>query len=401
MKKKVILAFSGGLDTSYCAKYLSAVKGFDVHSAIVNTGGFSSGELDRIGQTALKLGVSSHTVLDVMEEYYQNCIRYMVYGNVLRNNTYPLSVSSERTFQALALVRYAKKNNADAIAHGSTGAGNDQVRFDSAFKILAPELEIIAPIREMKLSRQQEIEFLKKNNIDGDWKKSAYSINKGIWGTSVGGKETLTSHQPLPDEAFPGQLLKTIPENIGLGFNRGEICSVNGQVIEDKIKLINEIENIASKFAIGRDIHVGDTIIGIKGRVGFEAAAALVIIKAHHALEKHVLTKWQLHYKEYLSNIYGMMLHEAQYFEPVMRDIEAFLESNQQNVTGRVLLKLMPYHFQVQGIESEFDLMSSKFGNYGEENKMWTAQDVVGFTNIMSNQMKIYHMVNNPDKSGD
>ena len=394
MGKKVLLAFSGGLDTSYCAKYLSAVKGYEVYSAIVNTGGFSIDELLKIEQTAYKLGVTKHTVLDVTADYYSKCIRYMVYGNVLRNNTYPLSVSSERTFQSLALVKYAKEINADAIAHGSTGAGNDQVRFDSAFKILAPKIEIIAPIREMKLSRQQEIEFLKEHGVDGDWKKAEYSINKGIWGTSIGGKETLTSNKGLPDEAYISQPTKTTAENIDIEFEKGEIVGLNGQKISDKILLINKIEQIASQFAIGRDIHVGDTIIGIKGRVAFEAAAALIIIKAHHALEKHVLTKWQLHYKENLANVYGMMLHESQYFEPVMRDIEAFLENNQKNVTGKVYIKLMPYHFQVQGIESKYDLMSSKFGNYGEENKSWSAQDVIGFTNIMSNQMKIYHEIN-------
>ena len=397
MKKKVLLAFSGGLDTSYCAKYLSAIKGYEVFSAIVNTGGFTEEELVKIEQTAYKLGVSKHITLDVTNDYYKSCIRYMVYGNVLRNNTYPLSVSSERTFQALALAKYAKEIKADAIAHGSTGAGNDQVRFDSAFLILAPGLEIIAPIREMKLSRQQEIDFLKQHLVEGDWKKAEYSINKGIWGTSIGGKETLTSNKGLPDEAFISQPTKTDPANIEIEFEKGEIVGVNNQKFSDKILLINMIEGIASQFAIGRDIHVGDTIIGIKGRVGFEAAAALLIIKAHHALEKHVLTKWQLHYKENLANVYGMMLHESQYFEPVMRDIEAFLENNQKNVTGKVFIKLMPYHFQIQGIESKYDLMSSKFGNYGEENKSWTAQDVIGFTNIMSNQMKIYHEISKND----
>jgi len=317
MKKKVLLAYSGGLDTSYCAKYLSALKGHEVYSAIVDTGGFLPEELARIEQTAYKLGVVKHTVLYAAEKYYQNCIRYMIYGNVLRNNTYPLSVSSERTFQALALIDYAKEIKADAIAHGSTGAGNDQVRFDSAFKILLPEIEIIAPVRENKLSRKEEIEFLKNCHIDGDWERAGYSINRGIWGTSIGGKETLTSNKPLPDEAFLNQPIKSTPENIELEFSRGEVIGINGEQIENKIQLINNIENIASKFAIGRDIHVGDTIIGIKGRVGFEAAAAVLIIKAHHALEKHVLTKWQLHYKENLANIYGMMLHEAQYFDPL------------------------------------------------------------------------------------
>ena len=392
--KKVLLAFSGGLDTSYCAKYLSEIKGFEVYSAIVNTGGFSEDELNKIEGTAYKLGVKKHVAIDVTEDYYQKCIRYMVYGNVLRNNVYPLSVSSERTFQAIALVNYAKEINVDAIAHGSTGAGNDQIRFESAFRILFPDIEVIAPIREMKLSRQQEIDFLKEYGLGGDWKKAEYSINQGVWGTSIGGKETLSSHSGLPENAYLKQLTKTEPENIELQFEKGEIVGVNGNLIANKIELINKIEEIASAFAIGRDIHLGDTIIGIKGRVGFEAAAAVLIIKAHHALEKHVLSKWQLHYKEQLANTYGMMLHESQYFEPVMRDIEVFLEHNQQNVTGKAFVRLMPYYFQIQGIESKFDLMNSQFGNYGEENKSWTAEDVIGFTNIMSNQMKIHHQIN-------
>jgi len=395
MMKKVLLAFSGGLDTSYCAKYLSEIKGYEVYSAIVNTGGFSVDELRKIEETAYKLGVKKHATIDVTEDYYQKCIRYMVYGNVLRNNTYPLSVSSERTFQAIALVNYAKEINAEAIAHGSTGAGNDQIRFESAFKILFPDIEVIAPIREMKLSRQQEIEFLKENGMNGDWEKAEYSINQGVWGTSIGGKETLSSYSGLPDNAYLKQLKKETPENIELEFEKGEIIGVNGKIIANKIELINKIEKIASAFAIGRDIHLGDTIIGIKGRVGFEAAAAVLIIKAHHALEKHVLSKWQLHYKEQLANTYGMMLHESQYFEPVMRDIEAFLEHNQLNVTGKVFIKLVPYHFQIQGIESKYDLMNSQFGDYGEENKSWTAEDVIGFTNIMSNQMKIHYQINN------
>ena len=395
MTKKVLLAFSGGLDTSYCAKYLSDIKGFEVHSAIVNTGGFSKKELNKVEETAYKLGVKKHLAIDVTGDYYQKCIRYMVYGNVLRNNTYPLSVSSERTFQAIALVNYAKEINADAIAHGSTGAGNDQIRFESTFKILFPDIEVIAPIREMKLSRQQEIDFLKEHGIEGDWKKAEYSINQGVWGTSIGGKETLSSDSALPAHAYLKQLSKNEPESIELQFEKGEIIGLNGVIIENKIELINKIEEIASAFAIGRDIHLGDTIIGIKGRVGFEAAAAVLIIKAHHALEKHVLSKWQLHYKDQLANTYGMMLHESQYFEPVMRDIEAFLEHNQQNITGKVFVKLMPYHFQIEGIASKFDLMNSQFGDYGEENKSWTAEDVIGFTNIMSNQMKIHYQINN------
>ncbi|MCF6332694.1 MAG: argininosuccinate synthase [Draconibacterium sp.] len=394
MNKKLVLAFSGGLDTSFCVKYLKEEKGYEVYTAIANTGGFSDEELKTIEERAYKLGAKKHVTLDVTEEYYQKCIRYMVYGNILRNNTYPISVSSERVFQAIATINYAKEIGAGSIAHGSTAAGNDQIRFDLTFQVLAPEIEIITPTRDLLLSRQEEIDYLKKYGVEGDYIKNQYSINQGLWGTSVGGKETLTSNTNLPDEAYPSQLEATGEKLVELGFVKGELKSINGQTYKSGPDIIRALETMASKYAIGRDTHVGDTIIGIKGRVGFEAAAPLITIKAHHLLEKHTLTKWQSYWKEQLANWYGMFLHEAQYHEPVMRNMEKFIEDTQGNVTGKVFVKLKPYHFELQGIESDHDLMNSGFGEYGETATAWTADDIKGFTKIMSNSLKIYNSVN-------
>ncbi|MCF6213017.1 MAG: argininosuccinate synthase [Flavobacteriaceae bacterium] len=391
--EKVVLAYSGGLDTSYCVKYLINELNLEVHSVLVNTGGFSDSELKEVEKKAYEMGVTSHINKNILEEYYNKAIKYMVFGNVLKNNTYPLSVSAERVFQAIEVVEYAKKVGAKYIAHGSTGAGNDQVRFDMIFQTLAPEIDIITPIRDLKLSRQAEIAYLKDNGVDYPWEKAKYSINKGIWGTSVGGVETLTSHQALPEEAYPSQLEKTQPTDIKLHFKKGEIIGLNDEY-DTSVNTILKLEEMASKYAIGRDIHVGDTIVGIKGRVGFEAAAAVVTIKAHHTLEKHVLSKWQQNLKEQLGSWYGMLLHEGQYFEPVMRNIEAFLTNSQKTVTGEVYITLKPYHFSVNGIESKHDLMKSKFGEYGETNKAWTAADAKGFIKILGTANKIYHNVN-------
>ncbi len=394
MSKKLVLAFSGGLDTSFCVKYLKEEKGFEIYTAIANTGGFSDDELKAIEKRAYQLGAKEHVTLDVTDEYYEKSIRYMVYGNILRNNTYPISVSSERVFQAIATIEYAKKIGASYIAHGSTGAGNDQIRFDLTFQVLAPEIEIITPTRDLLLSRQEEIDYLKKFNFEADFTKMEYSINQGLWGTSVGGKETLKSSTNLPEEAFPSQLEATEEKTIELGFEKGELVSLDGEFYESGPEIIRALESIASKYAIGRDTHVGDTIIGIKGRVGFEAAAPMITIKAHQLLEKHTLTKWQTYWKEQLANWYGMFLHEAMYHEPVMRNIETFLESSQENVTGKVTVKLKPYHFDLIGIESEHDLMNAGFGEYGETVTAWTADDIKGFTKIMSNSLKIYKAVN-------
>jgi len=393
MKEKVVLAFSGGLDTSFCAKYLAEEKGYEVYTAVANTGGFNEQDLQVIEEKAYRLGAVKHVSLDITQEYYEKSIKYMVFGNVLRNGTYPISVSSERIFQAIAIINYAKEIGADYVAHGSTGAGNDQVRFDLTFQILAPEIKILTPTRDMTLTREYEINYLKQHGYVADFTKMEYSINKGLWGTSIGGKETLKSEQALPESAYPSQVVKQTEETLTLDFEQGEIAAVNGVKNTNKVELITQVEEIANKYGIGRDMHVGDTIIGIKGRVGFEAAGPMVIINAHKMLEKHTLTKWQQYWKDQLGNWYGMFLHEAQYLEPVMRDIEQFLQSSQQNVTGRVIVKLRPYCYTLVGVESDFDLMKTDFGEYGEVNKAWTADDVKGFTKILGNQMKIFYNV--------
>lgn len=397
--KKVVLGFSGGLDTTYCVKYLTEEKGYEVHSVIVNTGGFSAEELEKIEAHAYKLGVKTHTTVDAVKGYYDRIIKYLVFGNVLKNNTYPLSVSAERLVQALHIAEHVKKLNADAVAHGSTGAGNDQVRFDMVFHIMIPNVEIITPIRDLKLSREQEISYLKEKGVEMNFEKAAYSINKGLWGTSVGGKETLNSKGLLPEEAWPTQVSKQGSEEVKLHFEKGELTAVNDKTFNHSSEAIQYLQTIAGAYGIGRDIHVGDTIIGIKGRVGFEAAAPMVILKAHHALEKHVLTKWQLSWKDNIANFYGNWLHEGQILDPVMRDMEAYLQSSQQNVTGDVFVQLQPYRFQIIGIESKYDLMSSKFGKYGEMNSGWSGEDVRGFSKIFGNQTSMYHLIKNDAES--
>ena len=395
MAKKVVLGFSGGLDTSYCVKYLSEEKGYEVHSIIVNTGGFTGEELQGIEQHAYTLGVKTHTTVDAVKSYYDRVIRYLVYGNVLKNGTYPLSVSAERLIQALHIAEHTKKLGAGAVAHGSTGAGNDQVRFDMIFHIMIPDAEIITPIRDLGLSREEEIAYLKEKGVDMNFSKAVYSINKGLWGTSVGGKETLSSNGMLPEDAWPTQATSSGSEKVQLYFGHGELKKINQQHFDHPAEAIQYLQSLAAPYGIGRDIHVGDTIIGIKGRVGFEAAAPVVIIKSHHLLEKHVLTKWQLSWKDQLAQFYGNWLHEGQLLDPVMRDIEAFLQSSQQQVTGTVFVQLLPYRFHLLGIESPHDLMNSRFGKYGEQNTGWSGADVRGFSKIFGNQTAIFHQVNN------
>ena len=392
MKKKVVLAFSGGLDTSFCCIYLSRDRDLEVHSVIVNTGGFSEEELQQIEKRAYALGVTSHAVVDETLNYYESCLKYLVYGNVLKNATYPLSVSAERVSQATAIANYVKSIGADYVAHGSTGAGNDQVRFDMIFNIMIPGVEIITPIRDLKLSREAEIEYLNKHGVEYTAEKARYSINKGIWGTSVGGKETLTSNETLPEDAWPTQVTQTEPRKLELEFEQGELVGINGESLSP-VKAIQKLQEIAQPYGIGRDIHVGDTIIGIKGRVGFEAAAPMIIIKAHHTLEKHTLTKWQLSWKDQLSSFYGNWLHEGQFHDPIMRNIEAFLSDTQKTVSGKVFVKLHPYRFEIIGIQSDNDLMSNKFGSYGEMNNSWSGEDVKGFSKIFGNQTMIWHRV--------
>ncbi|MDO6736822.1 argininosuccinate synthase [Wenyingzhuangia sp. 2_MG-2023] len=390
---KVVLAYSGGLDTSYCVKYLINELKLEVHSVLVNTGGFTKEELATVEKKAYEMGVTSHKNKDILEKYYDKAIKYMVYGNVLKNNTYPLSVSAERVFQSIEVVKYAKSVGAKYIAHGSTGAGNDQVRFDMIFQTIAPEIEIITPIRDLKLSRQTEIDYLKSHGVDMNWEKSKYSVNKGIWGTSVGGVETLKSQKALPSEAYPSQLKREDEEEVTLTFEKGQLVAFNG-VKDTPVNNILKLEEIASAFAIGRDIHVGDTIVGIKGRVGFEAAAATVIIKAHHLLEKHTLSKAQQITKEGLATTYGTFFHDGQYLEPLMRNIEKFLEDSQSTVSGDVYVTLRPYHFITTGIDSKYDLMASGFADYGEENNAWSSQDAKGFIKIYGMQNKIFYHVN-------
>lgn len=392
MSQKLVLGFSGGLDTSYCVIYL-AEQGYEVHSITVDTGGFDDDELHRIEAHARALGVASHRTVNAVEEYYDRILRYLVFGNVLKNNTYPLSVSAERLVQALRIAEFAKEIGANAVAHGSTGAGNDQVRFDMVFQVMIPGMKILTPIRDNRLGREEEVAYLRERGVKMNFEKTAYSINKGLWGTSVGGKETLSSRGMLPEGAWPTPVTVKDPREVVLEFERGELRSVDGQSFAHPSAAIRHLQGIAGPFGIGRDIHVGDTIIGIKGRVAFEAAAPLVILKAHHALEKHVLTKWQLFWKDQLAQFYGNWLHEGQILDPVMRDLERFFENSQEHVSGKVFVQLMPYRFQVTGIESKYDLMNSRFGKYGEMNTGWAGEDVRGFSKIFGNQLSIYYRV--------
>lgn len=384
----VVLAFSGGLDTSFCVPYLKNERNLEVRTVTVNTGGFSPEEAKALEEKALKLGAKSHVTIDATGTYYEKGIKYLIYGNVLKNDTYPLSVSSERIFQAIEVLKYARKIGASNVAHGSTGAGNDQVRFDIVFDILAPEIRLTAPIRELKPSRMEEVDYLKKHGFDFDWEKSKYSINQGLWGTSIGGRETLDSAGSLPEEAYPSQAVKSGKETVAIGFRHGEPVSIDGKEAAP-VEIIRKINETAAPYGIGRDIHVGDTIIGIKGRVAFEAAAPLIIIKAHHLLEKHVLTKEQLYWKGELGQCYGRLMHEAQYLDPVMRNIEKFLDDAEKNVTGTVFVELRPYSFTATGIKSAYDMMQA--GEYGEKSSFLTGEDIVGFTKVLANPMRIYY----------
>lgn len=394
MKQKALLAFSGGLDTSYCVLYLKNTLNLEVYTATVQTGGFSVEELQDIERRAISLGSNKHYTIDATSDFYNECLKYLIFGNVLKNNTYPLSVSAERVFQAKTIAKLAKELGAKFLVHGSTGAGNDQVRFDAIFQVYAPDIEILTPIRDNKLSREAEIKFLKENGVDIEFHKAQYSINKGLWGTTIGGKETLSSRYSIPEEAYPIQVTKTDSEEISISFSNGEVTAVNGVPYSNSVEAIIKIAELTEPFGIGRDIHVGDTIIGIKGRVAFQASAPVVIIKAHHLLEKHTLTKFQLNTKEVLAAWYGQSLHEGQFLEPGMRHIEEFLKCTQQTVSGTVYIKLSPYRFELIGIESENDLMSAKFGSYGEMNNAWTGEDVKGFTTIQSQQARIFGLIN-------
>ena len=396
-KKKVVVAFSGGLDTSFTVMYLAKEKGYEVYAACANTGGFSPEQLKQNEENAYKLGAKEYVTIDVTREYYDKSLRYMIYGNVLRNGTYPISVSSERIFQALAIARYANEIGADAIAHGSTGAGNDQIRFDMTFLVCAPGVEIITLTRDMTLTREFEVNYLNEHGFKADFAKLKYSYNVGLWGTSICGGEILDSTQGLPESAYLKQVEKSGEEELHLTFENGELKAVNGEKFDDPIKAIQKVEEIGAPYGIGRDMHVGDTIIGIKGRVGFEAAAPMLIIAAHKFLEKYTLSKWQQYWKDQVANWYGMFLHESQYLEPVMRDIEAMLASSQRNVTGTAILKLMPKHFETVGVDSPNDLVKNKLGEYGEVQKGWTSEEAKGFIKVTSTPLRAYY-ANHPEE---
>ncbi len=390
---KTLVAYSGGLDTTWVTTYLSA-KGEDVTALMINSGAFGEDEIASAKDRAMQAGVKKFECIDVSKDYYEKTVKYMIFGNMLKNDTYPMSVSSERIIQAITVANYAKEHGYDKIAHGCTGAGNDQVRFEMVFDILCPEIEVQALVREQNIQRVDEIAFLKEKGIKMNFDKAKYSINKGLWGTSIGGRETLSSNLPLPEEAYPTHCTKQDESVITLEFKKGELVAVDGKEYSDKVEAIRAVEALAAPYAIGRDMHIGDTIIGIKGRVGFEAAAPMVIIKAHHALEKHVLTKWQIYWKDNISQWYGNRLHEGMLLEPEMRDMEKFLESTQDKVNGKVFVSLKPYNFFINGIESAHDMMANKFGVYGEENRAFTAQDIVGFTKVTGIQSKIWYSVN-------
>lgn len=391
MAKKVVVAYSGGLDTSYTVMYLAKEKGYEVYAACADTGGFSAEQLKQNEENAYKLGAKSYVTLDVTREYYDKSLKYMIYGNVLRQGTYPISVSSERIFQALAISQYTNEIGADAIAHGSTGAGNDQIRFDMTFLVKSPDVEIITLTRDNVLTREAEINYLKENGFEADFTKLKYSYNVGIWGTSICGGEILDSREGLPESAYLKQVTKTGTEEITLTFAKGELVGVNGQKYDDPIAAIQAVEDLAAPYGIGRDMHVGDSIIGIKGRVGFEAAAPMLIINAHKFLEKYTLSKWQQHWKEQIANWYGMFLHESQYLEPVMPDMEAMLTSSQRNVNGDVRMLMRPYTFEPIGVDSPDDLVKSKLGEYGEVQKGWTAEDAKGFIKVTSTPLRVYY----------
>ena len=395
MAKKVVVAFSGGLDTSYTVMKLKN-DGYEVYAACANTGGFSPEQLKKNEENAYKLGAKQYVTLDVTHEYYEKSLKYMIFGNVLRNNCYPISVSSERIFQAIAIARYAKEIGADAIAHGSTGAGNDQIRFDMTFLVMAPGVEIITLTRDKALSRKEEVDYLNEHGFFADFTKLKYSYNVG---TSICGGEILDPTQGLPEEAYLKHVTAKEEESeLKITFEKGEIVAVNGEHFDDRVKAIQKIEEIGAAYAIGRDCNVGDTIIGIKGRVGFEAAAPKLIIEAHRLLEKSTLSKWQQYWKDQVANWYGMFLHESQYLEPVMPDIEAMLTSSQRHVNGTAILKLRPYSFQTVGIDSADDLTKSKLGEYGEMQHGWTAEDAKGFIKVSSTPLRVYYGMHPDEK---
>ena len=381
----IVLAFSGGLDTSFCVPYLKETYNEPVYTVTVNTGGLTPEDEKKLNEQALQLGAVQHFTIDGRDDLFWNHLSYLIKGNVLRGNVYPLSVGPERVTQAQHIVKAARELGASAIAHGSTGAGNDQVRFDVALRILASEMEIITPIRSLGYSRQQTAAYLESKGFAVPANTTTYSINRGLWGTTIGGKETLGTIDPLPDEAYPDTLspmkCPDTPLTLKITFEKGIPTAIDGSMM-NPVLLIERLNELGGDHGVGRDLHVGDTILGIKGRIGFEAPAALILIRTHEELEKIVLSKWQRHQKEQLAKFYGMLLHEGQHFDPVMRDIEAFLNSSQEVVTGTVAVRLFKGHISVLGCESPYSLFDLSVASYGETNTLWDARDARGFTQI-------------------
>ena len=381
MTQRVLLAYSGGLDTTFCIAWLQS-EGWEVSTLTVNTGGFTPAELGRIETLAASLG-TAHRTVDARNQLFDETLRFLIYGNVLRGQTYPLSVSAERVCQARIVAQAAMEMGMDAVAHGSTGAGNDQVRFDVAFRTLAPNLKILAPVRSLGWSRSQEVAFLAERGIPVPAKAADYSVNEGLWGSSVGGRETLTSWEALPESAFPGGELVQVksPFQLTLAFEQGLPVALNGETL-DPVTLIEQLNALGRAYGIGRGVHVGDTILGIKGRVGFEAPAAHLLIQAHRELEKLVLSGPQLFWKEHLGQVYGAMLHEGKAFDPLVKDLEAFLESSQGRVTGEARLRLFPRASVVEGLRSPHSLMDPQIASYGEANTLWNGAEAEAFGKI-------------------
>lgn len=388
-KPRVILAFSGGLDTSFCLLYLQKKFGYDVITVTVDTGGFDEETSAAIAKRAHDLGAIEHIHHDGTQAVYDDHIAYLIKGNVKRGGVYPLCVGAERVVQARVVAQVAARFGARAIAHGSTGAGNDQIRFDVALRALCPDVQIIAPVRDEQWSREASIAWLAEHDITLPSSSTAYSVNEGLWGVTIGGKETHDSWQTPPDEAYAWtvapQKAPTEGTTITLTFDQGKPVAIDGEQL-DGVALVRHLNTLGGAHGVGRGMHVGDTIMGIKGRIAFEAPAAFILLEAHRELEKLVLTRWQSHWKDQLSSFYGMLLHEAQYFDPVMRDMEAFIDSSQQTVTGEVRVDLCQGHARVDGVRSPFSMMSAAAGTYGERNTLWNAEDARGFCTIFGTQ---------------
>lgn len=400
MKEKAVLAFSGGLDTSFCAIWLQE-QGYEVHTITVQTDN-AMDEIASIEQRAKELGVASHVTIDARRELFDDYLRYLIFANALRGDVYPLSVSAERIVQAKRCAIYAREIGASVIAHGSTGAGNDQVRFDVAFWVLAPDLEIVTPVRELGLSRRRETKFLTEHGVDVPESTSTYSVNRGLWGTTIGGAETHSSDGVLPEEAYVlsahPEERPSEPEEITITFEDGIPVALDGKEL-DPVSLIGELDIRAGRHGIGRGMHVGDTILGIKGRVAFEAPAPNVIIASHRELEKLCLSRHQLMWKRTLGDLYGSFLHEARFFDPLMRDLEAFLESTQSRVSGIVNVQLFQSIATVLGANSPFSLLGKARTVYGERASLWTGEEAAAFAKLYGLQDRLMATVAPEPKS--